>query len=540
MTLQGQGLIRVPKLVLGAFGVVALVLSGVHQHGQDVNFDQLNYHFYSAYALLYNRLTVDAAPAGLIHSYFNPLPYVPFYVFAGHLRPRLVIFLLGVWHGFNYWLVLLIAWQVSAGVPVRRRVALCAGAVLISLASPMVLAEWASSFADITTSLLVLGGVAALLHAASGVDERRRDVSIFAGSCCVGLAIGLKLTNAIYAPGVVVFCLVGEAGWRARVRGLLLAAAGGSAGAAGSGGFWFYRLWELFRNPVFPYYDAVFRSPELARVPKLHGISFFDRQFLPRTLWQGLALPFRWIHMNATTCELPFRDMRFALLFCLLIAAALLAVAANSGLIRDLQGRRPAAAQTKLAGFFVASFAAWTYQFAIQRYLIGLELLAGPLIVVALATLLPQRTAAIAALCAGCVCIGTVLAPNFGRIKARGSWYDVRLPADLEKPGLVFLQGNEISYIVPFLPQESRAVGLTGADALRAGQGHFVDRVVRRALAEQPALPVSIILNAPLLSATRETLASYGLIDIGPCSPISTRAGVVASCRVCARRGCSG
>src|SRR5271166_1288080 len=89
--------------------------------GQDVNFDQLNYHYYSAYAFLHDRLSIDAAPAGLIHSYFNPLPYLPFYLLERSLPPRVVVFLLGAWHGCNVGLVLLIAWSTTAGVATRLR-----------------------------------------------------------------------------------------------------------------------------------------------------------------------------------------------------------------------------------------------------------------------------------------------------------------------------------------------------------------------------------------------------------------------------------
>jgi hypothetical protein len=500
-----------------------MIAGGIHQTGQDVNFDQLNYHFYSAYAFLHGRLGIDAAPAGTIHSYFNPLPYVPFYWLVQHLPPRRAIFVLGAWHGLNLWLAGLIAWQLTAATRLRWRLPLCAGALAISLASPMALLEWASSFADISTSLCVLAGIAALIAAAPGGASRHPALLQFAGAALVGVAIGLKLTNAIYAPGILAICLVGEPGWPARLNATIRAGAGGAGGLLLAGGPWFFRMWQTFRNPVFPYYDQIFRSPETGPGGRLHGVSFFDDRFLPHGIWQAMALPFRWITLNTTTCELGFVDIRFAILAVL--AGAVMALAAA--------GRIPAPppATRKLLVFIVASLAVWAYQFGIQRYLVGLEFLMGPAIVAALAALLPAFAGALAAICIGGLALFTVTAPDFGRIKARESWYGVHLPAVLRTPGIVFLQGDALSYIVPFLPAQSPAIGLLPLDALRSGTGTFADRLVRRNLAAHPDWPAVVLLNdEPLSLAARQALGSYGLGEAGACSLVPNHEAIVAAC----------
>ncbi len=511
--------------VLGALAAVAMIAGGIHQTGQDVNFDQLNYHFYSAYAFLHGRLAIDAAPAGTIHSYFNPLPYVPFYWLVQHLPPRRAIFILGAWHGLNFWLALLITWQMTAGVRLRWRLPMCAGAVGISAASPMALLEWATSFADITTSLCVLGGVAALLAATPEGASRHTSVWQYMGAGLVGVAVGLKLTNAIYVPGVLACCLVGETGWPARLRASARAAAGGAAGVLLSGGFWFVRMWSSFRNPVFPYYDQVFRSPEIGPGARLHGVSFYDDRFLPHGIWQAIALPFRWVMLNTTTCELGFVDIRFAIL--VLLAGAIIVLVAA--------GRIPApsTAARKLYAFIFMSLAVWAYQFGIQRYLVGLEFLVSPAIVAGLLELLPAWGVAAGALCIAGVSLATMVSPDFGRIKARESWYGVHLPVMLRTPGIVFLQRDALSYIVPFLPEESRVIGLSPLDALRSGTGTFADRLIRSVLAAQPGWPVTVLLNdEPLTPAARKTLGSYGLGEAGACSKVPTHEGIVTACNL--------
>ncbi len=503
--------------------VVAMGVGGVHQTGQDVNFDQLNYHFYSAYAFLHGRLAIDAAPAGTIHSYFNPLPYVPFYWLVQHLRPRRAIFILGAWHGLNLWLALLIAWQLTATVKRRWRVLLCAGAVGISAASPMALLEWATSFADITTSLCVLGGMAALLASVPGGASRHTGLLQGAGAGLIGVAVGLKLTNAIYAPGILACCLVGETGWGARLRAVVRAGAGGAAGVLLSGGFWFIRMWRSFHNPVFPYYDRLFRSPEIGPGARLHGVSFYDNRFLPHGVWQAISLPFRWVRLNTTTCELGFVDIRFAIL----------AVLAGAVIVLAACGRIPAPPATtrKLFAFIFVSLAVWAYQFGIQRYLVSLEFLAGPAIVAGLVALLPAWGGAVAAFCIAGLSLLTVTVPDFGRIKARESWYGVQLPGLLRAPGLVFLQGDALSYVVPFLPAESRVVGLIPLDALRSGTGTFADRLVRGGLAARPDAPVTVLLgDEPLSPAARDALGSYGLTDAGGCAKVPTHEGTLTAC----------
>lgn len=49
-----------------------------YSRGQDINFDQLNYHHYIASAFLTGQLEQDVAPAQLVHSFFSPYAYVPF------------------------------------------------------------------------------------------------------------------------------------------------------------------------------------------------------------------------------------------------------------------------------------------------------------------------------------------------------------------------------------------------------------------------------------------------------------------------------
>ena len=96
-------------LMLAVLG--ALLGAGfAYRLGQDICFDQLNYHAYSAYALWMNRYSRDIAPGQIFHSFFNPVIYLPFYLMMKHLTPVMTGTILGAIHGINLWLVAVIAW----------------------------------------------------------------------------------------------------------------------------------------------------------------------------------------------------------------------------------------------------------------------------------------------------------------------------------------------------------------------------------------------------------------------------------------------
>ncbi|MBS0562871.1 MAG: hypothetical protein JSR21_22695, partial [Proteobacteria bacterium] len=133
--------------------------------GQDTNFDQLNYHYYNAFAYETGALDRDVAPAQVLHSYLSPYVYVPFYRFVRSLPPRGVGLAMGALHGINIWLVIVLSGIAARGLPARARLQLVAAATVISIAGPMVISEAGTSFADILISIPTLGGLALLMGA---------------------------------------------------------------------------------------------------------------------------------------------------------------------------------------------------------------------------------------------------------------------------------------------------------------------------------------------------------------------------------------
>jgi hypothetical protein len=183
----------------------------------------------------------------------------------------------------------------------------------------------------------------------------------------------------------------------------------------------------------------------------------------------------------------------------------------------------------RLIAFFLASFAAWAYAFPIQRYLISLELLLGPVLLVALAGFFGQRALLTAFAGFAVAAVATVKTPDWGHVPAGADWYEMQLPEPLTAPALVFTQAYT-SYIAPFLPPESVVVGLGPGTFLRKGAGNFNDRVASAALARDPSPPVFALTDGLIRPQARASLGSYGLDFSGPCLPVRNSAGFIAAC----------
>src|SRR5271167_1615351 len=68
---------------------------------------------YSADAFWMNRSSRDVAPGQILHSFFSPVIYLPFYFMLKQFSPDMAGTILGAIHGLNLWLVAVIAWIVT-------------------------------------------------------------------------------------------------------------------------------------------------------------------------------------------------------------------------------------------------------------------------------------------------------------------------------------------------------------------------------------------------------------------------------------------
>lgn len=353
-----SGLAVLALLMLGC-GVASMVM------GADRGWDAQNYHVYAPWRLFVDR-PLDRLAAGM-QGFHNPLPDIPFALLLWTLNdwPRLVAFLMGLPAGAVLWVAWRCARHMLADAPRAELLALLAA---IGTAGGAVFrSQVGTTSGDVVTGGLVLLGVLALLRPVASWRAAG-----LAGLAC-GAAIGLKLTNAPFAPAIAAMIVV-RLGWDRRLPAALLACAlGGLLGIVATGGWWAAHLAAQTGNPLFPYFNEVFHAGE--GIPRAGR----DLQFMPATLAEALIRPFLWAVSDLPrVTEERMRDPR--------LAAGLLAALA----LPFLRGAPARRAALPVAAFLVVAYAIWLPVFSIYRYVFVLEALAPALLIAAL-TALPVR-----------------------------------------------------------------------------------------------------------------------------------------------------
>lgn len=454
-----------PLSPLAIFILVGSAASGAlyaYAAGEDVNWDWQNYHEYGGFTLLHGRFDTDVAPGGF-QSYLNPLVYVLPYVLRHGLPAPVGALLLGALHGLTlaliYWATRLLVGRDAGRVPALA-------AMLIAALSPMALSEVGASFSDIVTAVPIITGVTLLLSAEA--HWRRLMIS----GLLIGAATGLKLTNAAFLIGAGL-CLVLTA---RPLAAMVVYGLGATMGAVATGGFWALKMARDFGSPLFPFYNSLFRSPEAP------AESIIDTRFMPQGLLDALAYPFYWLVGLHPSNEWPFRDPRFALVIVLLAMVALVAAVRRRAVLtrRDVQ----------LLVFFWTGYALWMLAFSIQRYLIPLELLAAPLIVLlthrlvmAIAPAQPLRWQHHAVTLTTALAVALWSQPcDWGRRPWSDPWRP-QLAQALTTPATFLLLQKPLGYIVPELPAGSRAYQLAEL-MLAIVPGGVLDRRIKAGLAD--------------------------------------------------------
>jgi Glycosyltransferase family 87 len=489
-------------LIPAGLAVAAMIAGAVYSwfQGLDANWDWQNYHEYNVWAVINDRYGTDVLPAGF-QNYFNPVVYFPVYYLRHFVPAPYGALIIGAIHGLN---LVLIYFMTRVLLREAATASAIAAAVLIAASGPMTLVETGTSFADILTALPVIAGFVLIVSA----EEQNWPRYILAG-LLIGAAVGLKLTNVVFALGAAACLLVSA-------RPLLAIpclAIGGAIGAAATGGAWSVMLWREMGNPIFPLFNGFMPSKEM------QPVNFLDLQFTPRSLLDALAYPFYWLMSGTRTAEHPFRDARFA------NAAVLLLITLAVRIIRQ----RPILARrdSQFLILFLTSYFAWLGLFAIQRYAVALELLCGPLIVLLvsrLATLasergaMPKRAGLLTLLMAAAIALWCQ--PGDWWHRPWSEPYQPRISEALQRPATYFMLDKPVSYIAPQLPPGSRFYQIADIALPILPNGTF-DRRIHDGLAHP--LPGGVWqLHVRDKAYRQELLSAYGLEADGskPCVEI--------------------
>ncbi len=452
--------------------------------GQDVNFDLLNYHYYSGYAFLHKPFTYDFAPAQ-IQGFHNPLLHALSYIVLSSMPAKIAAAFLGALQGLNFYLIFRISQSIFSSLKNPHRTILSLGNAAAGFYGIASCTELGTTIGDNMVSVLVLSGLWILLRhfGTNQITDSRALLAIICAGFLIGSASGLKMTASIYVLAVafsaaIVFLKMG------RCRSLILPLCCGLiAGFLAAYAFWGYSLYSSFQNPVFPYLNNIFHSPYYDLE------NFRDTRFLPRNFYQLFFYPFFFIQKNRLVAEIEFRDIRFALCY---IAILLFFGAYLFRFIkfkRNGERRIPKIpADLRLQFLTIFSFLAymiWQQQSSIYRYLVVLELLAPLFLAMVISHFFRSRSLVFwGAMFLNLIIVAAAVPIEFQRQRFDEGFLKVQIPkiSELEK-SVVLMTGYEpVSYIVPSFPANTRFVRLSSSYSA-PGRNELLDREIRRLLA---------------------------------------------------------
>jgi hypothetical protein len=487
-----------------AFGMSVLWL------GQDTSWDLRNYHFYNAFAFLTGRMGHDIAVSH-VATYYNPLMYIPFYFAVTSLPPPAVGFILGFIAGLNVFFLYGLARQViDLGRPTGTAWS-CLAIALVGMLGAINLSEIGTSFGDNILSLAVLAAFWLIIRLRKQLCASVRSgwpVAAAAG-LLAGATLGLKLPFAIYGVALCAACFGLPAPFGRRFALAFIFGLGVLAGTVLTGGYWFVEMWQRYRNPLFPYFNEIFKSPWGAVG------SYRDLRFIPGNLAMWLLFPF-WFNVNPMQVgEIGFRDLRFPVLYVLLAALLVRTVwrRFNPGRAAKSSGSSSPTMLPFFIIFMVIAFVLWMKMFAVYRYASVCELLVPLTIFLILQALIRDRRRQLRVAFACMVFLIVTLSPgNWGRRPWSSDYFDVHLPEIAEpRNTIVLVTGHDpMAYMIPFFPPQVRFLRIQGFVTGPSPTLNETDRLMMKALADHTG-PVLILFRDYEQWDALNALDFYGL-----------------------------
>lgn len=484
--------------------------------GKEMRWDTIDYHFYAGFTALHDRFSQDYFAAGA-QSYFNPYIYVPFYLLAtSGLSALAVASILAVVQSAIIWLTYEIALEVVPADTPRTRIALAACAAVLAFCNPILMNEFGSSYADVTTAEIVLAGWLLLVRAIRSPAASR----IVVAALLLGAATAFKATNAVHALSAGILLLFLPATWRTRFRCAAIFCVSLTAGFVIISLPWSVRLEHYFGNPVFPLLNGIFRSSQYTTAKMM------DYRFVPDSILDALWRPFAIALPNFTVDdEVQAPDSRYAV-----VVVATLLVLLLWAWRRFRRSRTPASsagcsssdrAVVAVGSAFLVDWVLWLTASGNGRYFIAAACIAGVLAVALVSVLCRAQPKVRNYLLIAILGVQAfqLYAGTYYRNEAPWddrAWFVVKVPQDLANKRALYLsygiQSN--SFVFPFLPSSSGFVGLAG-DYPFGAQGANGARVA--ALVRRYAPNLELITpsggNAKSISVTTQNAAllAFGL-----------------------------
>lgn len=423
--------------------------------GQDANWDLLNYHFYNPYALLNGRTGhVDLAPAQL-QTYLNPLFDLPSYFILKTIEnPKVATFFIGSISGIGLFflykicnLVLLSEFDFTS----KRLFAPIV--ILVGLSGSTAISTLGTTFTEWISASLIL---CSLYYFLKFIKFKDKNSYLMLASFIVGIAIGGKLTNAIFFIGFIFALLLSDIEKLVKIKAILIYLAFSFIGIIISIGYWSLFLYSNFDSPIFPFYNQYFLSPWFEPL----AIAESGIRYLPKSVSQWLFYPYYWgLIENNTVAEVTFRDPRIFSVFFLLI------IYLTYNLLNYINYKLTEKISNStffILIFFFSSYFVWLIKFSIYRYILPLELLCPIVILAIIVKILKNKKISAILFLTIAIFIAYYTKPmQWGRIGFGDTFFKKdTLPVIPNNSLLIFFGDDPMSYVIPLMNKSILAAGI--------------------------------------------------------------------------------
>jgi hypothetical protein len=455
------------------FYILGLLITSffVYLHGQDRNWDLLNYHYYQGYSLLNGRYKEDIAAAG-IQSFLNPAANVLAYLSLTHLPFPLSGWVIMLIQFSSIPAIVFLAKEIGSALGYPRTFLPVMPAIALSLLAPLWWSELGTTFFSSWTAPLIIWGVYFIFSAYEVPSLSKKRIAI--AGVMFGLAVGLKLTNALFAVSglLMMAALLYQSSWRIALIqstyfivwcgvGFLLTA------------WWNWHLWFEWGSPVFPLYNSFFKSEfyDFVNFRDLRWNFYSIHDFLTFIVESAVG--------TSKTSEITFADARY-LLVAILVPISILCNPATR-------------LNTQLKGFIlfmVSSFILWVFILPYQRYLIPFELLLGLFIWVLVVRIIKSDWLRKSVMTGAILCVGLLMqVPDWGHepmTVGEKNPFTINMDKKLfATPARYVVIGAPISYVLPSFHPDSVFYGV--------GLSSQIDNVIFKTLADSSSMTLRIL-----------------------------------------------
>jgi hypothetical protein len=439
--------------------------------GKDLNWDSINYHYYIAYQWVGNRLRQDFLAAS-IQSYLNPVAYLPFYgMVRANWHSLWIGSTLAAFHAVNLLLVGLLS-AIVLRKELKYRRAWIAASVLLAAINPIFVIEIGSTFNDISSSVFVLAGYVICFYWLVVLNDATpkasplplRDAWPWAlAGLLLGMALGLKLTNLIFAIALLPLIFAKECRKYSCLCRALFYTLGGLIGFSLVDGYWAWRLWKEFGNPIFPYANGFFLSPDFP------AFSIRNYRFIPETISDVLFFPLDALRVDPNIyTETNAPDSRFLVLAILLIFFAAKLTRKKWRAAKEKSNDKVIDTLPWLIMVWLLLYILWFCTSGNGRYFLPGLLLLGPIIVALFLSLNGARRISVYGIA---LLIGWQIIQVLEGATSRWSsapwtqtWFEVQVPKELIDTAYLYLApATQTSmFIAPFLNSGSAFSNIGG------------------------------------------------------------------------------